>query len=208
MNEIIKNENFDWTNIESYEMKNFPWDSKDYIPVTNVQMFYTSSSFVVRFIATEKELKVTNFTINSPVYKDSCVECFLNPDPSNSNVYFNFEINALGIVLAQIGTTIYERDFLTNEDISLLKIKSNVTKETIEKFNNFKEWIITLEIPFELIKRYYPTFKIEDCEYIKGNFYKCGDETLIPHYGCLYPIDYPKPSFHRPEFFKNIYLKH
>ncbi|MHB1455061.1 MAG: carbohydrate-binding family 9-like protein [Saccharofermentanales bacterium] len=34
-----------------------------------------------------------------------------------------------------------------------------------------------------------------------GNFYKCGDKTDCPHYGCWNPILLPAPDFHVPAFF-------
>ncbi len=37
-----------------------------------------------------------------------------------------------------------------------------------------------------------------------ANFYKCGDETAVPHYGAWSPIDTPQPDFHRPEFFGEV----
>ena len=39
-----------------------------------------------------------------------------------------------------------------------------------------------------------------------GNFYKCADETMNPHFVSWSPIDLPEPNFHCPEFFGEIYL--
>jgi hypothetical protein len=41
---------------------------------------------------------------------------------------------------------------------------------------------------------------------ITGNFYKCGDETEYPHFGCWNLIASPVPDFHRPEYFGEIVL--
>jgi hypothetical protein len=43
-------------------------------------------------------------------------------------------------------------------------------------------------------------------EKIMGNFYKCADETISPHYLSWNPIDAPAPDFHRPEFFGEIHF--
>ncbi|MGL5822726.1 MAG: carbohydrate-binding family 9-like protein, partial [Sarcina sp.] len=58
-----------------------------------------------------------------------------------------------------------------------------------------------------IISKYYPNFDIKNVEYISCNFYKCGDNTFIKHYGTLFYIDYHKPSFHRPEFFQKVYVR-
>jgi hypothetical protein len=41
---------------------------------------------------------------------------------------------------------------------------------------------------------------------MRGNFYKCGDKTIHPHYGCWSPIELPKPDFHCSDFFGEIIL--
>ena len=43
-------------------------------------------------------------------------------------------------------------------------------------------------------------------EKILGNFYKCADETMNPHFVSWSPIDLPEPNFHCPEFFGNIHF--
>ena len=44
-------------------------------------------------------------------------------------------------------------------------------------------------------------------EVIKGNFYKCGDKTEIPHFGMWSPIDSEKPNFHQPQFFGEMEIE-
>ena len=39
---------------------------------------------------------------------------------------------------------------------------------------------------------------------VRGNVYKCGDMLPHPHFLSLFPIDIPKPDFHRPDFFGNV----
>ena len=39
-----------------------------------------------------------------------------------------------------------------------------------------------------------------------GNFYKCGDDTSIPHYGSWNPIALPAPDFHCPVHFGTLIL--
>ena len=41
----------------------------------------------------------------------------------------------------------------------------------------------------------------------KANFYKCGDETLHPHFGCWNPVVAEEPNFHLPEFFGTLLCK-
>ena len=39
---------------------------------------------------------------------------------------------------------------------------------------------------------------------VKGNVYKCGDMLPHPHFLSFFPIDLPKPDFHRPDFFGSV----
>ena len=42
---------------------------------------------------------------------------------------------------------------------------------------------------------------------ICGNFYKCGDETVQPHYYSWNPVELVDPDFHRSEFFGKLYFE-
>lgn len=196
-----KNKDILWEDVENHKIDKFVWDTFGYKPETNFKIVLTEKGIKIRFIATEEEIKIDNVDINSSVYKDSCVEFFFNPNPEGSANYINLEINARGTVLGQIGPNGAQREFLTEEDIKSLNVKADVNAKNIKDFNNFKPWKVEYIVPFELIKKYYPKFKVENFKVLKCNFYKCGDKTKTPHYGSYFEINYHKPSFHRPEFF-------
>ena len=40
--------------------------------------------------------------------------------------------------------------------------------------------------------------------HVKGNVYKCGDMLPHPHFLSFFPINLPKPDFHRPDFFGDV----
>jgi hypothetical protein len=42
---------------------------------------------------------------------------------------------------------------------------------------------------------------------LRANFYKCADNTRIPHYVSWNPIEVASPDFHRPEFFGELLLE-
>ena len=51
-----------------------------------------------------------------------------------------------------------------------------------------------------------PTYRHGEGAVLRGNLYKCGDETDHPHYACFHNIDWAKPDYHRPEFFATFVL--
>ncbi|MDT3424944.1 hypothetical protein J2Z22_000457 [Paenibacillus forsythiae] len=40
-----------------------------------------------------------------------------------------------------------------------------------------------------------------------GNFYKCGDETPIPHYGCWSMVNSASPDYHLSRCFWELVLE-
>ena len=129
------------------------------------------------------------------VSEDSCVEFFANFDPENTNEYINFEVNANGVMRADIRTDRYNYKNLELADIEGLDINVKIEKEY---------WQVNYKIGFDMIKKYYPNFEIGKCKFIKGNFYKCGSKTKIRHYMTLFELKCEKPDFHRPEYFGKI----
>jgi hypothetical protein len=64
-------------------------------------------------------------------------------------------------------------------------------------------WALAYRLPLSLFEKYY-SGRIAPGRVARANFYKCGDETEIPHYGAWNPVGSPKPDFHLPEYFGRI----
>ena len=60
---------------------------------------------------------------------------------------------------------------------------------------------------FDFIKKYYPEFDMDTCDYIIGNLYKCGDLTEYKHYASYFKMG-PNPDYHRPEYFDKFEIEH
>ena len=80
----------------------------------------------------------------------------------------------------------------------LFKIKTVITN---------KGWNLEFTIPLSFLRQFFPALELRPGLCIKGNFYKCGDKTAKPHYGCWSPIDLPQPDFHCPYFFGDLVLE-
>lgn len=197
------NEN-SWSSIEPIKIENYPWDTTGYKPPTEVKLFYTEDELRIKFTSSEKQILIDATEFNGPVWCDSCVEFFFLPDPKNDHRYFNFEINASGVLLLQLGSNTSKRDSMTYINPDAFEIKSIVTANNYRDFDEFKPWTIEYKIPFKFINDFFINFEAKSETIIKGNFYKCGDNTLIPHYGAWSNIINEKPAFHRPQFFQYI----
>ncbi len=194
-----------WNEIDSLCIDCYPWNLNGYMPVTKVKLLYTELCFHILFKSYEKNPMITYFRMNEPVWKDSCVEFFFNPDPENDERYLNFEVNAAGTLLLGIGNGRQNRLYINDVEPEIFNIRPLFSYEQSYS-SNIESWSVEYCIPFNLIKKYYENFSVASGKKMAANFYKCGDETAYPHYGCWNPIEYSKPDFHRPEFFGTLII--
>ncbi|MGL5151026.1 MAG: carbohydrate-binding family 9-like protein [Clostridium sp.] len=203
----VKEENIDgkvWQDITPVEINNFPWDVNGYKPFVEVKLFYTDEDIRVKFFATEEKIRVNESKFNAPVWEDSCVEFFFLPEPEKDDRYFNFEINAAGVLVLQLDNKPPVREYMTYVNPQFFEIKADVTVENQREFDNFKVWTIEYKIPFKFIKAFFRDFDVTSGKIIKGNFTKCGDLTDKPHFGTWANIDTENPAFHVPRCFNEI----
>lgn len=151
----------------------------------------------VRFEAEEPCPRAVCEKRDDSVYNDSCMEFFFQPFADDER-YINFEINPKGAFLCAVGNDRFDRIFLGE-----LSDCNPVSQAQI----NEKGWSAELFIPEQLISDVFGRpFSVADTEYIRANFYKCGDLTEQPHYTSLFPVDTQTPDFHRPEYFNEIFF--
>lgn len=175
----------------------FPW-GKDYCPLSWAKIWFEpGSGFHVLLHCEESSPKAVFTCSDDPVYQDSCLECFLQFYPEQSEVYMNFETNANGAMLCQQGTCREDRIFIRNQGMK---------QPAVTAFRTAYAWEVSYVIPLELIRRVYGRCDFVPGQVIRGNFYKCGDKTEIPHYGCWSKIGCSSPDYHRPEYFGELIM--
>ena len=173
----------------------FPWpDAIDYRPVTSARLAFDGKAIFVFMETNETNLRMQarGFSL---VHTDSCMEFFFSPDPKNSS-YLNFEFNPAGAMYLSIGTSRFERTEIPQENYQeYFNVKTAI---------NGNGWNLEFHIPLSFIQQYFPAVELKPGYVMRGNFYKCGDNTARPHYGCWSPIDLPSPNFHCPDFFGKL----
>ncbi len=181
----------------SIECRNWPQDYA-YHPITVFTIAYSKKYIYVDYFVRGNYLRAENYKNNSPVAQDSCVEFFLNI--LGSKEYWNFEFNCIGTVNASHREVRENPTRLTDAQISEIKRYASCGTRPFEEMEGLFAWNITIAIPFSLIGLDYDTLP----DKIRGNFYKCGSKTSLPHLLSWSPINYPTPDFHRPEFFGDL----
>lgn len=160
------------------------------------QVGWNDEAFLVCLTAKEKEIRAVG---TDPLYStcdDSCLEFFLSPMTGDLR-YFNIEFNPLGCFFLGFGENVETLVRLIPEEEDLLRAKPVITEDG---------WQISYTVPFSFIRHFFPEFKPEKGYCCKGNFYKCGDKTVIPHFYAWSPIEREKLTFHSPECFGDFEL--
>jgi hypothetical protein len=194
-----------WKEIPEVQLECFPWgknSNEDYRPVTSAHLGITTHSDGGESLSVYMETNETNLRIQAEgfghVHTDSCMEFFLSPSPDDFPKYMNFEFNPAGAMYLAIGNSRQDRTALPLENYrELFQVKTNVYD---------KGWNLEWHIPVSFLRQYFPSVDFSSGKIMRGNFYKCGDLTARPHYGCWSPIDLPKPDFHNPAFFGTLVI--
>ena len=166
-----------------------PWEKYKSPYDTNVYLLYDKKNIYVHMTTTETKIKAVNNMRDSNVCKDSCMEFFLQPNINNPD-YVNFEINPLGTLYLGYNSDTDDKTTFS-EDTEIFCIESDI---------NEYGWSLTYLIPLEFLKKYFKNIT----SVMRGNFYKCGDETDLVHYAVWNEIDSAEISFHNIGFFGDI----
>ena len=132
------------------------------------------------------------------VHPDSCVEFFMRK--ADELYYTNFEFNCIGTCLASRGQSRHDRVRFAPDEYKKIRRYTTVQREAFAEKKGIHAWELTVAIPFELMGL--DASNLPDK--IRGNFYKCADETVNPHYVTWSPVNLPAPDYHCPEHFGEI----
>ena len=153
------------------------------------QFCHDRETLYVRLFAAERDIRAEYRKQLSPVWRDSCLEFFFAPD--NSGRYFNFEINPNGILWTALGRSRTDRAVLYREDAE--------TFFGIRAARTDVGWEASFRIPLPFLRLFVPEASFTGSW--RANVYKCGDDTVRPHYLSWNPVTSETPDFHRPQDF-------
>jgi len=188
--------------LDSHKIDSVNWSDYSYKPEVSFNIAYSDYAIYINYRVFEGSVLATKSEINSPVYKDSCVEFFVSMDLER---YFNFEFNCIGTKYGGSGFDRSSGTTMSSDKVKKIRTFSTLGDKTFTEKEIFEPWNLVVEIPLEL-------FTTKNIEEIKGssgraNFYKCGDEMSKPHFISWNKIETKDPDFHRPEFFGQINFK-
>lgn len=167
----------------------------DYKPRVDFNLTYDDVGFHAHFDVYEKNPRATYTNNFDPVCRDSCVEWFMYFAPDICNRYFNFEVNANGVMDISFRIDRDEYIDVTDDDVKSFNIVTEIKDDY---------WTVDYTVPFEFLKKYIKGYEFKKEAILKANVYKCGDDTEFEHYGCWGMVDRDDPDFHTPQYFKEM----
>lgn len=169
----------------------YVWPDEGYRPEAYAGVYRTESGFQVLMCAKEKTIAAEERKFGGEVYKDSCLEFFLQPCPEIDERYINFEVNAIGTMHIGIGKGRAGRYVFD-------QVPDGIKAEHSEHHGAW--WAVSYSIPFEFLTGIFGHLPERE---MRGNFYCC-DESIHPHFGTWNRVIADQPDFHRPECFGRI----
>lgn len=166
-------------------------------PKTVGQVVYVKDQgFLCRMTCWEKNPRAVITEEDGDTYKDSCMEWFINFNPSAGDEYLNFEGNAAGVLHCKLGKDRHVRNALS----------ADICRPTATVKLEEDKWSVDYFISLETVKAVFGCDSFAPGDVLKSNFYKCGDETDAPHYGMWSLVAQERLDFHTPQFFGELVI--
>ena len=160
------------------------------------QIGYNEKELLVHLWVDTDEVRAEEFGPMAQPCRDSCLEFFFSPVPGD-NRYFNIEFNSIGCSYLGIGSCI--------DDLLRLHPErdENILNPDIRKTSG--GWEIFYTVPYELIRRIFPTFEAVPGMEIRANCFTCADEAKQPYHISWNPVTADPFNFHHtPSFGKMV----
>ncbi len=196
-----------WQNVPALDVAYFRPESSAHRPQTLCKLLYDSENLYGIFRVDDQYVRCVNTGFQADVYKDSCVELFLQPKSIGG--YFNFEFNCGGSLFAsyvtdptRLNKRVKESTPLTPDDDRQILRYHNLPEVVEPEITQNQIWFLELLIPFAVLAKYAGQIAEIEGHTWRGNFYKCGNETSHPHWGAWSKV--AELNFHLPDCFGNI----
>lgn len=143
----------------------------------------------------------------SEVWKDSCVEFFVQPRADAG--YFNFEFNCGGAFLCSyiVDPTRTPDGFkefvkLPAEIGRQIQVCTSLPGVVDPEIAEPTDWTLQFFIPFSLLEKHAGALGEVAGQTWRGNFFKCAEDNSHPHWAAWSPVD--ELNFHLPRCFGTL----
>ena len=196
-----------WETATHLTISNFLNGGSFHRPIARARLLHDGTTVFVLFQVKDRYVWSARTGFQCEVWKDSCVEWFVQPNLDKG--YFNFEVNAGGALrvsyvedATRINGSLKKTTLLTANLYHQIMISHSLPDVVDPEITEPVEWTIGIGVPIGVLECF--VGQIGDCsgQQWRANFYKCADETSHPHWAAWNPI--PEKNFHRPQDFGRI----
>lgn len=182
-------------------VENHDWaEAFPYKPHFEVRMAHNGKQLLIDYRVSEECVRAVAPHDDGNVWEDSCCELFLSPVADGT--YYNLECNAAGQLLVGFGAKREGRERAPQSVLDKIDRWASMGREPFSDKTGGHTWELCIAVPTDVY--YHHSLASFDGLHVKGNVYKCGDKLPHPHFLSFFPIDLPKPDFHRPDFFGDV----
>ena len=196
-----------WHQAPTLSIDQFRPEGSAHRPQTSLQLLHDDQSLFGLFRVRDQYVRCIHRTYGDPVYRDSCVECFIQPRPGRG--YFNFEFNCGGAFLCNYITDETRvpggfKEFLRlkAEDVATVRVGSSLPPIIDPEIAQPVSWWLAFAIPVFVVERFIGPVGALSGQVWRGNAFKCGSGTSHPHWAAWAPVD--ELNFHRPRCFGEL----
>ncbi len=196
-----------WPAVEPVLVENFLPESSTHRPRTLARLAYDGLGLHGLFQVADRFVRCVRIGYGSEVWKDSCVEFFVEPKPGRG--YFNFEFNCGGAFLVNhiVDPTRTEGGFkefvrIPEAEARPVRVRPSLPPVSDPEITAPVTWTLEFFIPFALLEKYVGRLGEVAGQNWRGNFYKCAEENSHPHWAAWSPVD--EFNFHRPHCFGEL----
>jgi hypothetical protein len=159
------------------------------------------------FQVQDRYVRCRHDVFGAPVYRDSCVEFFVQPKPDRG--YFNFEFNCGGAFLCfyitdptRVSGAFKEFVKIAAGDVAAIQVKTSLPARIEPEITEPLEWWLAFSLPVSVVERFVGPVGDLSGQSWRVNAYKCGNETSHPHWAAWSPVD--QLNFHLPHCFGEL----
>jgi hypothetical protein len=203
-------ENPAWRAAQVLEVKNFRPEGSAHRPQTFARLLHDARGIYGLFVVHDRFVRCTRTEYGSEVWKDACVEFFV--EPRTGHGYLNFEFNCGGAFLCNhiIDPTRTPEGFKRFARVppglaNSITVRTSMAPVTDPELAEPITWQLQFFIPFALLEKFVGPLGLPDGQMWRGNFFKCADDNSHPHWAAWSPVD--ELNFHRPSCFGEIRLE-
>ena len=199
-----------WKVAETAELRSFRPEGSSHRPRTSLRLLHNGRGLRGIYQVNDQFVRSIRTSYMDEVWKDSCVEIFLQPGPDAG--YFNLEMNAGGAHLCcyiqdpeRVPGGFKKFTRLPSEIGQRIEVRSSLPKVVDPEIAEPVTWQLNFFAPFDVLEHYAGPLEEVRGQRWRGNFYKCGDDGSHPHWGSWAPVDVF--NFHTPRCFGMLYFE-